>query len=229
MPRRKRPRVTTRSEHWLRVAVNEHTDQLNSLVERAFGWYTNDPITWLSPLASDDYAEYYDESFLKLLGISDLKVPLGKFWPRSGPRWDALARTRSGRVLLVEAKAYIEEGVDYRSHAESASLRLIRKSLAAAKSGFRASANASWESPFYQYANRLAHLYFLNALNQQRAHLLFLHFADAPDVPEPCTVAQWEGADRLVKKCLGLPKENPFSSNVATVIWSVPAMVEGRV
>ena len=152
-------------------------------------------------------------------------MPLSKFWPKSGPRWDALARTRSGRVLLVEAKAYVEEGVDYRCRAEGASLRLIRKSLAAAKAGFRASADASWETPFYQYANRLAHLYYLNALNQQRAHLLFLYFADAPDVPEPCSVAQWEGADRLVRKCLGLPKEHPFSKNVGTLIWSVPAML----
>jgi hypothetical protein len=87
--------------------------------------------------------------------------------------------------------------------------------------------DASWESPFYQYANRLAHLYYLNALNRQRAYLLFLHFAEAPDVPEPCTVAQWEGAERLTKKCLGLPKGHPFSDNVRTLIWSVPEMMAG--
>jgi hypothetical protein len=87
--------------------------------------------------------------------------------------------------------------------------------------------DASWESPFYQYANRLAHLYYLNALNRQRAYLLFLYFAEAPDVPEPCTVAQWEGAERLTKKCLGLPKGHPFSDNVRTLIWSVPEMMAG--
>ena len=84
--------------------------------------------------------------------------------------------------LLVEAKAYVEEGVDYRSHATGDSAKLIRKSLAAAKKAFHASEDASWESPFYQYANRLAHLYYLNALNRKQAYLLFLYFADAPDV-----------------------------------------------
>jgi len=220
--------VTSRSEHWLRVAVNQHTGALDALIEQTFGWDSKDPITWLSPLADDDYAEYFDESFLKRMDLSALEVPLVKFWPKSGPRWDALARTRSGRLLLVEAKAYIEEGVDFRSRAEGGSLRQIRKSLAAAKEGFRASADASWETPFYQYANRLAHLYYLNSLNHQRAHLLFLYFADAPDVPQPCSVAQWEGADRLVRKCLGLPTTHPFSKNVGTLIWSVPAMLKGE-
>jgi len=34
MPRRERPAKTERSEHWLRVAVNERTEQLNELIER---------------------------------------------------------------------------------------------------------------------------------------------------------------------------------------------------
>lgn len=227
MPRRERPEKTERSEHWLRVAVNERTEQLDALIERKFGWFTKDPITWVSPVRDDGYAEYFDAAFLERLGVADLTVPLTKFWPRSGPRWDALARTRSGRVLLVEAKAYIEEGVDYRSHAIGDSAKLIRKSLAAAKKAFRASEDASWETPFYQYANRLAHLYYLNALNNKQAYLLFLYFADAPDVLEPCAAAQWEGAERLTKKCLGLPKEHPFSDRVGTLIWRVPDMLAG--
>ena len=227
MPRRERPANAERSEHWLRVAVNERTEQLNALIERKFGWFTQDPITWVSPIKSDGYAEYFDAAFLERLGLDDITVPLTKFWPRSGPRWDALGRTRSGRVLLVEAKAYIEEGVDYRSHATGESAKLIRKSLAAAKQAYQASDDAPWESPFYQYANRLAHLYYLNALNKKQAYLLFLYFADAPDVPEPCTVAQWEGAERRAKKCLGLPKDHPFADRVGTLIWRVPEMLAG--
>jgi len=227
MPRRERPHKTERSEHWLRVAVNENTESLNSKVKRLFAWTSDEEIRWLSPIADDEFAEYYDEEFLDRLGISDLDVPLSKFWPKSGARWDGLARTSSGKIILVEAKAYIEEGVDYRSQAGDESYAKIQAALNAAKSDFGAHKAAPWESPFYQYANRLAHLYFLHRLNGLDAYLLFLYFADAPDVPKPCTVSEWQGAVRLVEKCLGLGT-HPYQNRLGTIIWSVPQMPSNR-
>ncbi len=223
MPRRDRPQKTKRSEHWMRVAANEDSSSLNRKVIDQFGWDSNEKIQWLSPVEDDEYAEYYDQEFLDRLGITNLKVPLSKFWPRSGARWDGLARTESGKVILVEAKAYIEEGVDYRSHAGEKSLAKIRKALEAAKYDFGANEDAPWESPFYQYANRLAHLYFLHKMNGLDAYLLFLYFADAPDVPKPCTVSEWQGSVRLVEKCLGLGKHS-YRNRLGTIIWSVPLM-----
>lgn len=227
MPRRKRPKTITRSEHWLRVAVNERTESLNRRVAETFGWQDDAAIEWLSPIATDDYAEYFDQSFLDTLGFGDLDIPLSRFWPGSGPRWDGLGRTPGGRVILVEAKAYVEEAVDYRTDAQGASLRRIRRSLAIAKRAYKAHPKANWETPFYQYANRLAHLYFLHRLNKRDAYMLFLYFADADDVPEPCSEAQWGGAMRLVKKALGLSKNHPFSDCVGTLVWSVPQMQAG--
>ncbi len=225
MPRRERPLKTKRSEHWLRVAVNENAEKLNALVAAWFGWPPDEQIEWLSPIKSDDYAEYYDQEFLDRLGVSDLKVPLADFWPRSGPRWDGLARTDSGKLILVEAKAYIEEAVDYSSKAGPDSLKKIQAALASTKKAFGASDGAPWESPFYQYANRLAHLYFLKQLNGLDAYLLFLYFADAPDVPEPCNTQQWEGAVRMTEKCLGLGVHE-FRAHIGTLIWSVLDMVK---
>jgi hypothetical protein len=95
--------------------------------------------------------------------------------------------------------------------------------LGRAKDAFRANPDAPWEAPFYQYANRLAHLYFLRELNGIDAYLLFLNFADAPDVPEPCSQEQWEGAARLTKKCLGLGT-HPYSDAVSTLVWPVPEL-----
>jgi hypothetical protein len=210
----------------MRKAVNEHRDALNSRVASLFGWDPRDQIEWLSPIASDEYAEYYDEEFVERLGLTDLKVPLREFWPRSGPRWDGLGKTESGKVVIVETKAYIEEGVDYRSRAGAKSKRKIRASLARAKEAFGASSAAPWDAPFYQYANRLAHLCFLRHLNGSEAYLLFLYFADAPDVPNPCTEQEWQGAHRLTEKCLGLGA-HPFRKYVGTVIWSVPDMLSG--
>ena len=115
MPRRARPPNTSRSEHWLRMAANDASNFVNEKISSAFGWRKRDTIEWLSPVESDQYAEYYDGEFLKRLGIGELKISLHSFWPRSGPRWDGLARTSSGKFLLVEAKAYIEEAVDFGS------------------------------------------------------------------------------------------------------------------
>lgn len=224
MPRRERPAETQRSEHWLRTAVNDHPDTLNALVSDLFAWDAADRIKWLSPIASDNYAEYSDQDFLNRLGITKVKVSLSDFWPSGGPRWDGLAITDSGRLILVEAKAYIEEAVDYGSRASATSLKKIKAALASAKKSFGAADEACWEAPFYQYANRLAHLYFLRELNGLNAYLLFLYFADAPDVPRPCSTQQWQGAARLTEKCLGFDAHR-FRDSVRTLIWSVPDMI----
>ena len=217
MPRRARPPETQRSEHWLRVVVNQRRANFDGKVRSAFGWPSAEKIEWRSPIQEDAYAEYYDDAFLQRLGLHDLPVPLKRFWPPSGPRWDGLARTESGKILLLEAKAYIEEAVDYRSPAGSASLKLITRSLADAKRAFGARPEAGWDAPFYQYANRLAHLHFLAGLNKVDAYLLFVYFADAQDVPRPCAAQQWEGAIRLVAKCLGI-EAHKYRDRVAHLV-----------
>ena len=226
MPRRERPSDAHRSEHWLRVAVNEAEAFTNEKIRLAFGWHAREIIEWRSPIESDQYAEYYDDEFLDRLGIEhgDLKVPLHSFWPRSGPRWDGLARTSSRKYLMVEAKAYIEEGVDFGSKAGDASRQKIAEALEHSKQAYGANADANWESPFYQYANRLAHLHFLVEKNQIDAHLVFMYFANAPDVPSPCTTGHWEGARRLTEKCLGLGR-HVYSDRIATIVIDVPENV----
>jgi len=204
----------------MRVAANESNRRLNDRIRHAFLWASTEQIEWLSPVRSDEYAEYYDEEFLERLGVTNVRVPLHCFWPRSGPRWDGLARTDSGKVILVEAKAHIEEVVDYGSRASPESAKRISAALAQTKVAFHGSSAAIWGSPFYQYANRLAHLYFLRELNGLDAYLVFLYFADAPDVPEPCSVQQWEGAIRLTEKCLGLGV-HAYRDNIASIILSV--------
>jgi hypothetical protein len=224
MPRRLRPAQSQRSEHWLRVAVNERTDVLNFHVRQTLHLAANDPIEWLSPIAEDAFAEYYDEAFLERLKVAPILTPLHEFWPESGPRWDGLARTQSGKLIIVEAKAYVEEAVDFKSKAGDASLKRIRAALTSAKGAFRAAADANWEEPFYQYANRLAHLYYLRSLNRCDAYLLFLCFADAPDVPTPSTTQEWQGAIRTIEKALGLGT-HPYRPYIGHLILNIPEML----
>lgn len=220
MPRRPRPLETTGSEHRLRVLVNEHSALLNRLIANAFGW-ANRKIVWQSPIRDDGFAEYYDQEFIDRLAIKDLRMPLHDFWPQSGPRWDGMATTEDGGFILVEAKAHIEEAVDYGSKASSPdSIKLIQKRLDEAKAAFHATPNACWYTPLYQMANRLAHLHFLAEINKKDAYLVFLHFANAPDVEKPATREEWQGAIRLAHKCLGL-KDSKLSRRMAAVIVDV--------
>lgn len=216
MPRRPRPQEAKRSEHWLRVMVNQYAHVLDTAISDAFGWRYAE-IDWRSPRQDDDYAEYYDQAFLDRLGVDGLTMSLDEFWPKSGPRWDGLARTTDGKLILAEAKAHIDEAVDYRSKASPDSLRRIESRLDEAQSAFHASKDACWRAPLYQMANRLAHLYYLAGINRKDAYLIFIDFAAAPDVPHPVSPDEWRGAVRLAHKCLGLT-DSTLARRVATII-----------
>src|SRR5687767_14622421 len=125
-----------------------------------------DKIVWLSPLASDAYAEYRDDVMLSKIGARPGAVPLSGFWPARGPQWDALGRTSRGEPLLVEAKAHIPELLSPRTRATGRSLSTIRAALARVKRAVGSRAEADWSTTYYQYTNRLAHLYLLRTLNR---------------------------------------------------------------
>ncbi len=47
-------------------------------------WISGFP-TWVSPIAQDNYEEYYDRHFLAKLNYPELDTQLKEFWPRRGP------------------------------------------------------------------------------------------------------------------------------------------------
>jgi len=79
------------SQKWLQVVVNETPDVLNAQIITQLKLLQTETITWLSPLAADDFAEYQDQTFLDLLQIKLPNVSLKDFWPTRGPVWDGLA------------------------------------------------------------------------------------------------------------------------------------------
>lgn len=103
------------------------------------------------------------------------------FWPARGNphNWDAVARlTRDGGTewLLVEAKANLEEirsscGADE----EKAGRPLIVQTLDRTKGRLGAARDRDWLNGYYQYANRLAVLDFLNEQGEP-ARLLLVYF-----------------------------------------------------
>ncbi|XOV89795.1 MAG: hypothetical protein ACFHX7_07885 [Pseudomonadota bacterium] len=206
---------------WLRVAVNQHTAMLNEAIMETCSLEPTNHIEWVSPLESDEFAEYRDQAFLDLLGIRLDERPLANFWPKRGPQWDGLARTSKGEILLVEAKANIPEVSSPGTAAGTASRALISASMEEAKAYLGVPAQTTWLSKYYQFANRMAHLYLLHALNGINARLVFIYFTNASDVNGPGTQPEWEPALKLAKQTLGLDKPHPLSDRVHDVFIDV--------
>jgi hypothetical protein len=198
------------SQKWIQTVVNQKPQLLLGALQRCGAIGPRTSVTWSSPLEKDDYCEYKDLSALDKIGIkgSTLKVPLGDFWPARGPVWDALGITSDGKPILIEAKAHIPEAASPGSKASSSkSKELISASLASARKFYSPRATAKWNELFYQYANRLAHQYFLKKLNGISSLLVFVYFLNADDVLGPMSEEEWNGAIRLIHAVLGLPKD----------------------
>ena len=204
------------SQKWLQRLVNAYPDLLNARIIQGAELAESTHITWLSPVATDDFAEYRDKAFLDLLTISLPKRNLKDFWPDRGPQWDALGRAEDGTVLLVEAKSHIPEIMSSLGAKFAKSEKLILSSLNETKEYLNGRSEGDWSSPFYQYANRIAHLYLLRVLNEIPSHLVFVYFLNDKEMGGPTTREEWFGAMRLVHSGLGIGRNRlePFICNV---------------
>ncbi len=203
MPRIEQAKASRGSQKWLQMLVNEKTEVINAQIEQALELSKSDTIFWKSPLAEDDYSEYSDNRFLSELNINLTRVPLEKFWPKRGPVWDGLAEVDKTKIL-VEAKAHIGELLSGPTGAGAKSRVMIKKSLQETKGYLGSKSKADWSRIFYQYTNRLAHLYLLRKLNGIDAHLVSIYFINDPDMKGPKSQAAWEGAIKLLQAYLGI-------------------------
>jgi len=192
------------SKKWIQRLINKKTELINSQIRKNLGLLENEEICWLSPLEEDDYAEYRDQAFIEKLGVKLDKVSLEDFWPSGGPQWDALGRSGSSKLFLVEAKSHIQELVSSIQAEDKDSLKKISKSLKDTKNFLKSKAEIDWSSRFYQYTNRLAHLYLLRELNQLPAYLVFVYFINDKKMNGPRTVDEWKGAIKLLHSYLGI-------------------------
>jgi hypothetical protein len=112
-----------------------------------------------------------------------------------------------GAAIWAEAKANIPEAASPGTTAGPGSRIRIESALKEARRYYAPRARASWSGLFYQYANRLAHHYFLTKLNGLSSRLVFLYFVNADEVDGPLSEAEWTGVSRLIHASLGLPKD----------------------
>jgi hypothetical protein len=200
--------------------VNLYQGHLNGAITAALPELRQaESIEWVSPVARNRYAEYRDEEFLEWVGYPDLAGTLSTFWPSGGPCWDALARVhwkdpdpRPG-IILVEAKSYPEEMQNEKGCRASEPARSqIAESLAKAKSWCRAERAGDWMGPLYQYANRIAHLYFFRELEDVPAFLVNLCFVADPR--KPTSISEWQVALQNARATLGIRADTPFAADV---------------
>ena len=205
---------------WIQQAVNQKWTSLEEPILRATGGQS---LAWLSPLADDRFAEYRDAAFLERLDLSHLSGELAKFWPRRGPQWDALGRSDSGAIILVEAKAHVQEFCTPPSGARDKSRALIANRLLEVADDLGASGGSTWCDVFYQLANRLAHLWFLRNAGVD-AFLALVGFVGDEDMSGPGVPEVWEAVTEVAFYAMGLPRSHKLSR---FIIHVNPVVVNG--
>jgi hypothetical protein len=215
------PEGTRGSLKWIQRAVEERWSDLETPIRQRIGG--DDAIDWVSPRRDDDFAEYRDAAFLHRLGLVHLAPALAEFWPAGGPQWDALGRTAGDVVILVEAKAHIDEFCTAGTGAGEASRARIVLALERVASALGSNMGGRWSEQFYQYANRLAHLWFLRSAGVN-AFLVQVGFVGDSEMKGPAHAETWLAAHRVADHALGLAKSHPLSR---FVIHAHPA-VHGR-
>ena len=69
------------SQKWIQKLVNERPDLLTSFTRTQLDLPNTDTITWLSPIAGDEYAEYQDQA-----RHTEAGKPSWTFWELSFPK-----------------------------------------------------------------------------------------------------------------------------------------------
>lgn len=198
------PYGTKGSLKWIQALINNNSELVKGKIQD----HIKDDLSlveWVSPKKEDEFAEYRDEKFLKVLGIEKYYPKLSEFWPKGGPQWDALGKLKSKYYFIVEAKANIPELISSSKAKSENSITKIKNSIFHTKQFLNATSGLNWINGFYQYANRLCHLYFLRELCRENAYLIFVYFCN-DNTHISTNYEQWNGVLKLQKHLMSLNK-----------------------
>lgn len=232
LSREKRSGVAEKgSQFHLQDLVNKRPDLLNSLIleaNQSIRAAVGGDIQWVSPRAEDDYLEYQDEEFLEGAGYPQLGKELLSFWPAGGPVWDGLAavplkKDDRGGIIILEAKAHIKEVEGPGCGAKGKSRDVIVKSFTETQRAMGIVPNNRWLGKYYQYANRLAHLYFLLITREIPSWLVFLYFVGDVEQNGPARQEGWKEVLEEVKEELALPQKHVLSAHIINVFFDLQA------
>lgn len=154
----------------------------------------------------------------------ETKTAWRQVWPVTrgklgrGPCWDAVAKLQDGSWLLVEAKAHLGELKSPGSQAIPKSLEKITALMNAAKKSYGVEPNISWTDKYYQQANRMAVLWFLNEKYKENAYLLNVCFTGDEfkhgKAKCPKNKEGWADGISKMKKALGLSECSSLENRI---------------
>lgn len=169
-------------------------------------------------------------SRLDFLGASHrLRAEYDNFWPNSGHQqnWHAVGQaTFEGKRewLIVEAKAHTGEIFKTGTGAISQhSIHMIRCAFDATRAALTALGTVDdWLGGYYQYANRLATLYFLNH-GGTPARLFLIYFCDDTYHKGNCPAdaSGWRSTLDDVHRSLGLSRTSDLENRVHEIFVPV--------
>lgn len=141
------------------------------------------------------------------------------FWPTRGGihNWDSVGWIGAGserELLLVEAKAHVAE-MHSDCGAGPMSIQKIKSAFERVKQYLVAKPDADWTKVYYQAANRIATLYFLER-EGIRTRLLFVYFCGDRFPGKECPVSkqEWKPAIEEQWRHLGLKSEHELSNRI---------------
>lgn len=192
-------RANKGSKFWVQTIINS---SMRVDLESQIGL---GPITWLSPLRGETYKEYKlnEESMLQRLNLSKADF---NFWPQNQPQWDAIGVAEDGTIILVEAKAHIEE---LRSSLGAKSNESLQRITTAMKEVFEIMNHLgngqfdSWIKKYYQLGNRLTYIEKLNEMPHQKAKLVLLNIVDDPTYESTSKEAWQQHTKAVFKEIIG--------------------------
>lgn len=171
---------------------------------------------------------------LEFLGANHpLQSEYDQFWPRGGAQqsWDAIGTADfDGRRewLLVEAKAHTGEIKNAGTGAKkSNSLKMITTAFERTQSSLACDEPVeAWLNHYYQYANRLATLYFLNEHVPEPlepARLIMLYFCGDTYAKGDCPTNSdgWRGKVDEMNETLGIGGQSNLEKRVHAVYMNV--------
>jgi hypothetical protein len=174
----------------------------------------------------------------------DVHAAYDRFWPKTGSQqnWDLVGLANFGEdhwsFVLVEAKAHKGEiQLSGTTASQNGGRPMIRNAFVSTLLNMgrtdedaRSGADA-WLEGYYQYANRLATLYFLLSAGKP-THLVFLYFCgDAHPKGQfdcPSTPQEWQPTIAKVKTHLGLRGDSDLEKRVHDVFVQVDSIEIGE-
>ena len=199
----------------------------NNLSEKVLGLVGPGTIEWIDFNFSDKNEPLNRDQELKGLeffsGNEEVMDKWKSFWPQTGnaQNWDAIGRIDYGdhkEWLLVEAKAHIGEIISSCGASEE-SKAIIRSALEKTQAAFGSNQPVkNWMNQYYQYANRLAMIYFLMKECDQpvKARLLFIYFYgdQREKVKCPQNEMEWRESITRIHNSLGINENSELMARV---------------